>query len=375
MTEFIDAVEFEKQLGDDELDNVPRDYREIRDAEGIPVHTGAFVEDVNELETDYWERTGQRGAIINLYGNEGVNDMHVHELEPAGETQRHHHLYDELVYVSEGQGLTALGPADDETIFEWSTHSLFLIPSNVPHRHVNASDDSSARLLAETPLPQLTNDIKNPELIMNPNFHSWDDYSAERYSEEGALREGPPGSFPVIWEANFVPNVKEFDKLETWASRGAGGISIGFDMPNSSMPSHISEFPVGRYKKAHRHQPGACVLVLSGAGYSLMWREGMDQIVKVDWKPGSIVVPPARWFHQHFNTGDERARYFALRAARLGALGKTDLFSIRADENQIEYVEEDPAIRELFERELAAEGLETNMPDESYTDPDYEFSS
>ena len=52
--------------------------------------------------------------------------------------------------------------------------------------------------------------------------------------------------------------------------------------------------------------------VIGGYGYSLMWHPGKE-FVRVDWKPGSLLVPPEGWYHHHFTTSKEPARYLALR--------------------------------------------------------------
>ena len=93
-------------------------------------------------------------------------------------------------------------------------------------------------------------------------------------------------------------------------------------MSENCMTAHISEFPVGTYKKAHRHGAGAHVVIIGGEGYSLMWPEG-EEPKRFDWNDGSVVVPPEEWFHQHFNTGAKPARYLALKrgAASIRALG------------------------------------------------------
>ncbi len=58
----------------------------------------------------------------------------------------------------------------------------------------------------------------------------------------------------------------------------------------------------------------AIILTLNGSGFSLASEEGLKEAdsVKVDWKAGSLVSPPYFWYHQHFNTGSTKARYFAM---------------------------------------------------------------
>jgi hypothetical protein len=41
--------------------------------------------------------------------------------------------------------------------------------------------------------------------------------------------------------------------------------------------------------------------------------------------------------------------------------------------DQIEYPDEDPAVREMFEERLAARGLVSGIPPEAYVDPEYEW--
>ena len=133
------------------------------------------------------------------------------------------------------------------------------------------------------------------------------------------------------------------------------------------MSAHISEFPVGTYKKAHRHGSGAHVVIIGGEGYSLMWPEG-EPIQRFDWRDGSVVVPPENWFHQHFNTGATPARYLALKArgrkhlrpwgSKIYAVDQ----SVAGGGDQIEYEDEDPKIRRMFEEALAKNGVKSRMP-------------
>jgi hypothetical protein len=77
----------------------------------------------------------------------------------------------------------------------------------------------------------------------------------------------------LLLETHFVADAANLPLISV-KERGAGGGDIRFNMAKGSMNSHISQFPIGTYKKAHCHGPGAHVIILSGEGYSLRWPEG-----------------------------------------------------------------------------------------------------
>jgi hypothetical protein len=119
---------------------------------------------------------------------------------------------------------------------------------------------------------------------------------------------------------------------------------------NTILEPHISEFPVNTYKLGHRHPYEAIILTLNGRGFSLAGKDSLketDNPVKIDWKAGSIVSPPYFWYHQHFNSGSTKARYYAITEGdfpkRLG---------IPLEVEQIEADKEDPNIKRRFEQEL-----------------------
>ena len=58
-------------------------YEEWQKTEGAPIVSGFYIEDLNTLELGSWPRKGGRGAIVNLEGTGGVNDMHVVEIAPG----------------------------------------------------------------------------------------------------------------------------------------------------------------------------------------------------------------------------------------------------------------------------------------------------
>lgn len=372
MPELIDVAEFEEQI--DPNETTQREYREFRDAEDIPVHTGFYVEDLSEVETGYWERTGQHGAFVSLYGAEGMTDIHIHELQPGEEMTLQNHLYDETVYVIEGKGATVLGEGDNETIFEWGDGSLFSIPGRTPYRHLNQSS-SPARLIAQTTLPLVVYLIRDEETIFNPQTSFWDTLEdQDYYSPEGGITMDERLN-RYYWEANFVPSIPSFEEFEVRTDKGPARSTMRFHFSTTDLSAHIDVLDAGHYLQAHRHGPGAHVMGLQGEGYSLVWQRGTEDLIKVDWKPNSVFVPPTLWYHQHFSTTPGGSRFLAMHGTikmnrELGAGNVTHPFT---PENLITYVEEDPIVREEYQRQIEGKDIEFNMPDACYTDPDFEF--
>jgi quercetin dioxygenase-like cupin family protein len=299
---------------------------------------------------------------------EGTCDLHVHEVPPGERLRAQRHLFGALAFVVEGSGVTSIGAGEARRTFEWSSGSLFYLPRNTEYVHANAATDGPARLLAVTPLPLLYTVLQDDDAIWNvEGYDQWEGLDADAfYGSEATLLEGATDS-RTYWDANFVADATSFDRLAEWPERGGGGRTVHFPFRDTSMYAHVSEFERGRYKKAHRHHPGANVLMLSGSGYTLLWEEGDGERTRVEWEPYTLFTPPMMWFHQHFNTSDGPARYLAMHAPQLGIRGG-DNAAIEAlnPANQIEYHEEDPDVRRAFRRELEAAGLPFRMDDALY---------
>lgn len=317
--------------------------------QNLPIYTGHFVEDLNTMELAPWALTGGRGAIIDLIGSERSTGAYAGEILPGGQLKPQRHLFEETVYILSGRGATTVWTADSpRRSFEWQAGSLFSIPLNTSYQLHNGSGTDPARYVAVHTLPLLLNYFHNDEFIFNNPFVFTDRFDGREsyFSDEGKF----VGARNL--ETNFIPDARSL-QLRTWEERGGGGSHISFELSGNTFGSHVSDFAPGEYKKAHRHGGGAHILILAGEGYSLMWPEGGDK-VRVSWKPGAFFSPPDVWWHQHFNTSGEPARYLAFRWGsykwRMPMVFQPDE-RLGAGRVQIEYEEEEPEIRQTFEAE------------------------
>ena len=337
----------------------PSFYEVWRQREGVPVVTGLIVPDLRgDLPLRTWPRKGVKGTFIGLRGGEQSLDAYVIEIPPTGNTEPEKYMFEEEYVVLCGRGASTIWlEGGRKQTFEWQEGSVFSPPMNAWRQHFNGSADEPVRLLAVSTAPVMFNLFRSEHFVFNCD-HAFTD----RFSGEEDYFSGKGDALPnLVWRSNFIPDVSRFTlKDYSWRGGGSNSKAVMFEMANNTMQSHCAEFPVGTYKKAHRHGPGAHILILSGKGFSLMWEEGKPK-EKIDWGPGSLFVPPDMWFHQHFNSGPEPARYFAVHygvwRVVVDYFGAADT-STREGGHQIEYEDEDEEVLETFRAELAKNGTE-----------------
>jgi oxalate decarboxylase/phosphoglucose isomerase-like protein (cupin superfamily) len=327
--------------------------------EELDIVSSFHVPDLHTVELKPWPRRGGRAVFLNHDASRTSNDCYVCEIPAGKELAPQRQLYEEMIYVLDGRGSTAVwNDAGRRITFEWKAGALFAIPLNAAHQHFNGSGVEPARYVAVTNAPVVINAFGDLDFVFNTRrdfpdrFNGEPEYFANRGEQRG-----------LLLDTNFVADAVNLPLMAA-RERGAGGGHIRFSMARGHMNSHISQFPVGTYKKAHAHGPGAHVIIMNGEGYSLMWPEGGEPR-RYDWKEGSMIVPPNMWFHQHFNTGTTPARYLAFKAEGVAIRNAQGVpkawISRRLGGDQIDYADESPRVRQWFTEALARRGLASRM--------------
>jgi oxalate decarboxylase/phosphoglucose isomerase-like protein (cupin superfamily) len=342
----------------------------------LPIYKGYYVEDLRTIGLGRWDERGVDAAFLQLAGQQGVTGSYVTEIRPAASTPPFRVAVDECVYVLQGLGITTVEGQDGaRRSFEWGKHAMFLLPANHTYQISNTSGTEPIRLLHASYLPLAMSVVPNPDFFFNNPVIDTGRLAGspeqEFYASAQATSRGNGTGRGVrqAWIGNFFPDMRAWDKLVPFFGRGAGGTAVFVDFPGSPMSAHMSVFPPMSYKKGHRHGPGFIIVIPVGEGYSIMWPEGGEKVV-IPWHEASCFVPPARWFHQHFNVSTHPDRYLAIHPPRgLSGTGER----VEGASNQIEYPDEDPFIRQKFEAELDKRGLKSVMPAQAYADPNFEW--
>jgi quercetin dioxygenase-like cupin family protein len=359
-------------------------YAEWLKTEGIPIYRDFAVTDLRALELKPWSRVGGLGAHVNLVGGEGVNTAYVCELAPGTATKPQRYLFEETLYFLEGEGESELwAPKGQKYSVQWKAGSVLGPPLNMWRRHINRGS-KPARFLSVNNAPVVIDLFHNADFVFNNDYVFRDRFdNAGEFLRSGddklhmkSVKSAESSKGVYTFHGSFIPDARTIT-VKGSTSRGKGNSRIELELSNNTMQTHISEVSTGTYKMAHRHGPGSHVVTLNGQGYTLFWKgstrySDAPEKRKVDWTDGSLTVPPDGWFHQHFNTGRDAARYIAPNwggdgrwfMEGLGGGGYTHLLDsvdVKKGGNMIEYEDEDPQVREMYVAELAKSGIKYNM--------------
>lgn len=318
-------------------------------AQGVPVLNGSYVADARAVELAPWTEREANGAIVR-FSDQRVCDGYILEVEPGKSSKPRRQLYEEIVLILEGNGSTELWYENGaKRAFEWKRGSVFSIPINALHQHHNGSGRDKVRYFALTSAPPVIEAFRDPSFIFD-NKHVF----KERFDPDDPAFFEKPDEYLTeyyggILDTNFISDIRKV-KLVPRGFRGKGNHNMYIHIAGSTMFAHVSRFPVGTYKAAHRHGPGAHVCMLDSTGYTMMWYEGQEP-QRYDWADGSIISPPAGMWHQHYNTGTEECKFVALHASVAFSSGKD------GETEQLSFSEVNDELKELYRKECAANGV------------------
>jgi len=357
-------------------------YQQFMESEGLPIHREVVgIEDVTTLPRAPWPRMGGSAAFIELEGTfQSERGIYVGEIPGRGALEPEKHLYEEQIFVLQGHGIAEAWQEGREKItFEWGAGSIFALPRNAWHRFYNGGT-APVIFLGVPTAPALMNALDDPDLVFNSDYRCPDLYEGgDRYFAASDLRTTEGWYKQSIWHTNFIPDAFNVS-IDPLDQKVRGGLLTGYRMGKRFPHGHISQWPEGRYHKAHYHGPGAILLGLDGEGYVLAWPSELgpqpyqtghaDAVHRVNWRRNSIYSPPNAYFHQHLNAGHGPARHAAVYGMPLplaAQVPETDgswrgFLSVREGGTLIEYEDEDPQIRADFAQELAKKGIACAMP-------------
>jgi quercetin dioxygenase-like cupin family protein len=360
-------------------------YDLFMEHEGVPVYRPIGIHDVRGLELAAWPRTGGRGAFIQLHGTEEQWGMYLLEIPPRATLNPERHIYEEFFYVIEGEGLVELerpGAASREAAWHsaaWHRGSLFAIPRNVRHRLTSTSTGRTL-LIGATLAPQAINLFQDGDFVFS-NPYEFSDSVDDRYHEYRSEVLADPARGRAYLRTNFVPDVVHLE-MPRDNQRSPGYRRVEPHMASDSFYSFVGEHQVGRYSRAHYHQPGAVLVCVSGRGYTYAWRRSLgttpwqtghgDEVLRQDYVPGGMVSAApggSDFFHQHFGASKEPLRMLALlglwrwrhiggERARPGEKATSGNLTIEEGGNSIAYENEDPHIRGEYQALMREYGIE-----------------
>jgi quercetin dioxygenase-like cupin family protein len=305
---------------------------------------------------------------------------------PGGQALKpERHLYEEEFYVVEGRGSTEVWyEGTKKQTFEWAQGSLFTVPTNSFHQLVNAGS-SPALIIVGSTAPEIINVIPEHSFVFE-NDHQFVDLNDDYYKVREEL-EVTTYTGRAARRTNLIPDLLHTE-LPLDNQRLPGFRRIEPHLGSDRINTFMWQYPSGRDSRAHGHSASAIIICLKGRAYTLNWptssgptpwQDGKAETVqRFDYVAGGMVAAApggGTWFHQHFACSKEKPRFLVFaggggiggrQAGRPGQEYFSANVNIEEGGKSIDFPNEDPMVRKIYQEELAKEGVEFTMPESAY---------
>lgn len=263
-------------------------YGDWAKGEGVPIVT-AETADLLSASVAPWRRFGMNGAIFHLTARGDFLTLFLFELPAGGKSAQQRHLYEEVFYVLSGRGTTEIEAADGRTHrLAWGPHSLFTVPMNARHHHVNDAGEP-ARLVSVNDLRYFFNVFRNEEFVF-ANGASFPERIADADRREGVRWE--TGQTVDLSAAAIAPD----GFLDMTLAHGSIGAALHEIAPNA--------------QHAGPHAESGCFLFAVSGDVSL--RRDSDGAT-VDLRPGLVIASLPDAAYRVANSSAHPARLLAVR--------------------------------------------------------------
>jgi gentisate 1,2-dioxygenase len=242
-------------------------------------------------------------------------------------TLGHRHTVEAVLYVLQGRGYSII----DGVRYDWAPGDFISVPMFSWHLHLNTGNEDFIYLAATTGPLSLSLGLAVYEDERYP------DYWVFGHKSESAMKSLIPGADDStrirLVEDNARAALSAVDVLykeqllfssgEEKRRRASRVLVKGSDIKLGKTPmgrvfyvvdpktgylmrvlgTLVAEITPGKRSGAHRHLYEEVNYVVSGRGYSLI------EDRRYDWSEGDVLCIPVFSWHQHFNTGNEPARF------------------------------------------------------------------
>ncbi len=278
--------------------------RWVEDDLKLDLHRGYAATGLSKVPVKPWDQRGIGAVFYDIIGAESLAGMYVGEIPPGKSSHPARQLCDETIYIISGRGSATVETPTRVLNFEWGPRSLFAVPLNCKYRLHNGSGREPARFVSVNTIPVVYNLFRDSKFVFENDWH-FDRIAAGAEPSDAVVFQPDANHTRTavdLHETMFVRDIYETQRT-AFVERGAGR-TVYLELANSVISAHVAENPGLTVNNPHRHGPSAFVFTLQGQGYTIMWRDGGDE-VRYDWPRDDIgvVVPPNMWWHGHFFTG------------------------------------------------------------------------